>query len=79
MAISVGGTLVGTAALYAHVLHRDALLTGNPDLVYFPVLDHLIAPGLVVDQSGLRFLDETLGGVAAANRMARLAEPAGPG
>ena len=76
MAISVGGTLVGTAALYAHVLHRDALLTGNPDLVYFPVLDHLIAPGLVVDQSGRRFLDETLGGVAAANRMARLAEPA---
>ena len=77
MAVSVGGALVDTTALYAHVLHRDALLTGNPDLIYFPVLDHLIEPGLVVDQSGHRFLDETLGGVAAANRMARLREPAG--
>jgi fumarate reductase flavoprotein subunit len=77
MAISVGGTLVDTGALYAHVVHRDALMTGNPELIYFPVLDHLVAPGLVVDQSGQRFLDETLGGVAAANRMARLREPDG--
>lgn len=77
MAISVGGALVDTSALYAHVLHRDALTKGNPELIYFPVLDHLVAPGLVVDQSGARFLDETLGGVAAANRIARLPEPDG--
>lgn len=75
MAISLGGTLVDTSALYAHVVHRDALTKGNPELIYFPVLDHLVAPGLVVDQSGQRFLDETLGGVAAANRIARLPEP----
>jgi fumarate reductase flavoprotein subunit len=77
MAISVGGALVDASALYAHILHRDALAKGNPELIYFPVLDHLIAPGLVVDQSGQRFLDETLGGVAAANRIARLHQPDG--
>ena len=75
MAISLGGTLVNTGALYAHLVHRDALTKGNPELIYFPVLDHLVAPGLVVDQSGQRFLDETLGGVAAANRIARRPEP----
>jgi fumarate reductase flavoprotein subunit len=75
MVLSLGGALVDTSALYAHILHRDALTKGNLELVYFPVLDHLIAPGLVVNQSGQRFLDETLGGVAAANRIARLPEP----
>jgi fumarate reductase flavoprotein subunit len=75
MVLSLGGALVDTSALYAHILHRDALTSGNPELIYFPVLDHLVAPGLVVDQSGQRFLDETLGGVAAANRIARLPEP----
>lgn len=77
MAISLGGELVDTSALYAHLLHRDALTTGNPDLIYFPVVDHLAVGGLIVDQSGERFLDETLGGVAAANRIARLREPDG--
>jgi succinate dehydrogenase/fumarate reductase flavoprotein subunit len=77
IAVAAGGEIVDPEALYAHVLHRDALDKANDDLIYFPVLDHLVDVGVVVDGEGRRFLDERLGGVAAANRIARLADPAG--
>jgi fumarate reductase flavoprotein subunit len=73
MAAAIGAGLVDMAAFYGHVLNRDVF--GNGDLWPYPILDRVIAAGMVVDRSGLRFVDEGRGGVNQANGIARLADP----
>jgi fumarate reductase flavoprotein subunit len=75
MARAVGAKLVGMDRFYGHVMARDAL--DNPDLWPFPMIDFVCAAGLVVDSTGRRFMDEGLGGVTMANRIARQADPLG--
>jgi fumarate reductase flavoprotein subunit len=73
MALNAGGSLLSGEALYAHLVHRDAKT--RPDLLHYPMLDALAAASTVVDGHGRRFCDERLGGIAIANRLARIAAP----
>jgi fumarate reductase flavoprotein subunit len=74
MAEAVGAKLVGLGAFYGHVQHRDALT--DDALWPYPVLDMIAASGIVVNGDGIRFCDEGEGGVAIANAIARLPDPA---
>jgi len=74
MAEAIGAKLVGLGAFYGHVQHRDALT--NDALWPYPVLDMIAASGIVVNGDGIRFCDEGEGGVAIANAVARLPDPA---
>jgi len=75
MAVARGAALRGMdGGFYGHLLAREAL--ENEGLWPFPILDFLGIAGLVVDQHGRRFCDETLGGVYLANAVARLTDPA---
>lgn len=73
MARAVGARLTGMDRIYGHVLSQEAM--HNDDLSPFPIMDFLCVAGVVVDASGRRFLDEGLGGVYIANRLAALADP----
>ncbi|MHA6691357.1 FAD-dependent oxidoreductase [Devosia sp. A449] len=73
MARAVGAQLVGMAAFYGHLHHRDAM--GDEGLWPFPVLDSLATAGILVDSTGNRFCDEGLGGISASNAIARLPDP----
>src|SRR5581483_12221875 len=42
-----------------------------------PVTDDLAAAAVVIDENGLRFTDEALGGIWIANAIARLPDPLG--
>ncbi|MCK9510565.1 MAG: FAD-dependent oxidoreductase [Pigmentiphaga sp.] len=76
MAVALGAALRGMdGGFYGHLLAREAL--ANEALWPFPILDFLAMAGLVVDQGGRRFCDETQGGVYLANAVARLDDPAG--
>lgn len=75
MARAVGAQVVGMDRFYGHVMSQDAMT--NPDLWPFPMIDFVCAAGVVVDGSGRRFMDEGLGGVTMANRIARQADPLG--
>jgi fumarate reductase flavoprotein subunit len=74
MAEAAGAKLVGLGAFYGHVQHRDALT--NDALWPYPVLDMVAASGIVVNGDGIRFCDEGEGGIAIANAIARLPDPA---
>jgi fumarate reductase flavoprotein subunit len=74
MAEAVGAKLTGLGAFYGHVQHRDALT--NDALWPYPVLDMVAASGIVVNGGGVRFCDEGEGGIAIANAIARLPDPA---
>lgn len=75
MALAAGAGLVNGEALYAHLVHGDAVR--RQDLLHYPLLDALAAASIVVDARGRRFCDESLGGIAIANRLARLDDPRG--
>lgn len=74
MAADIGARIVGLAAFYGHVQHRDALK--SEALWPYPTLDMLATTGLVVDRQGRRFCDEGRGGIAIANAIAKLQDPA---
>lgn len=74
MARAMGAGLHGTDSFYGHVLSRDAL--HNPALWPYPQVDALGAAGVIVDGNGRRLFDEGLGGIHAANQLARLDHPA---
>lgn len=74
MAEAAGALLLHLDSFYGHVQCREAI--GNEMLWPYPVLDHLTTAGVVVDAVGRRFADEGLGGIATANAIARLDEPA---
>jgi fumarate reductase flavoprotein subunit len=65
--------IVGMDSFYGHVLSRSAL--HNEKLWPYPWLDDIVTVGVIVDGHGRRFCDEGLGGVAVANRIARLTDP----
>ena len=68
MAEAAGAQLVGMQSFYGHLLSADSL---NQDgLSPFPFLDFLASAGMLVDQTGKRFMDESLGGVRMANGLA---------
>ena len=75
MAEAAGAKLVGMESFYGHIQYRDAMTDGR--FWPYPVLDSLCVAGLVLDASGARFCDESLGGVHITNAMARLADPLG--
>ena len=69
LAEQVGAKLVGMEAFYGHLLSADSLVRDN--LCPFPFLDLVAAAGLLVDDRGLRFVDEGRGPHAMANALAR--------
>ncbi len=75
MAREAGAQLVGMDRFYGHVLAQEAmhLETLSP----FPMMDLTCSAGIVVDASGHRFMDESLGGVTMANAIAAQADPLG--
>jgi fumarate reductase flavoprotein subunit len=75
MALAASGRMTDSRLFYGHVQSADAL--HNPGLWPYPTADHLINAGLAVDTSGHRFFDEGLGGVFAANAIARQQDPLG--
>ncbi len=75
MAKAVGAKLTDMECFYGHIQSRDAM--DNPELWPYPTMDFPVGAGIAVDQSGKRFADEGLGGVAMANAIARLDDPSG--
>lgn len=69
MGTAVGASLVRSTGFYGHLLAQDA--THNPRLWPYPILDQLAAVGIVVDDSGTRFADETVSGVSITNEVGR--------
>jgi fumarate reductase flavoprotein subunit len=74
MAEEAGAAITGLRDFYGHVLSRDAL--ANDALWPYPWTDELARAAVVVGADGRRFVDEGLGGVLMANRIAALADPA---
>jgi fumarate reductase flavoprotein subunit len=74
MAEQAGAAITGYHDFYGHVLSRDAL--SNDTLWPYPWTDELARAAIVVGADGRRFVDEGLGGVFIANRIAALADPA---
>lgn len=73
MAIEAGADTTEMGSFYGHLLSRDAFR--NDMLWPYPQLDELAVAGIMVDQAGLRFADEGLGGVYLANVVARRPDP----
>lgn len=73
MAERIGARLIGTDRFYGHLLVQEALT--NNGLWPYPTIDTLASSAIVIDRSGKRFLDEGIGGVAMANRIAQLDDP----
>ncbi|HTD89480.1 MAG TPA: FAD-dependent oxidoreductase [Burkholderiales bacterium] len=73
MAQAMGAQLSELKYFYGHMLSRDAFT--NDKVWPYPQLDELGTVGIVVNDAGERFVDEGLGGVFAANTIARLANP----
>jgi fumarate reductase flavoprotein subunit len=75
MAEAAGAALDGFGAFYGHPVHREAVTKNRAELWPFPFIDALAQAGIVVDAMGRRFTDESRGGIAIANAIARLADP----
>ncbi len=73
MAREVGAQVIGMDRVYGHLLCQDAMW--NDDLSPFPILDFVCTAGVVVDDTGRRFVDEGLGGVYMTNRIAGRVDP----
>ena len=65
----------GMNNFYGHLHSRDAMQSTKhwPR----PVTDDLAAAAIVIDENGLRFTDEALGGIWISNAIARLPDPLG--
>lgn len=66
----LGADLTHMQFFYGHCMHREASWNGR--LWAMPLLDDLAVQGVVVDEKGARPVDESLGGIAIANQLARL-------
>ena len=73
MATAIGAATAGMEWFYGHVLSRNAM--NHSSLWPYPTLDIVVTSGIAVDAAGQRFVDEGLGGVYAANAIAKLADP----
>jgi fumarate reductase flavoprotein subunit len=75
MALALGADFASPEALFGHLLHGDA--RWNPALNHYPFADPVAEQAFVVGPDGRRFVDEALGALVIANRLARLPDPAG--
>jgi fumarate reductase flavoprotein subunit len=75
MALAAGADFASPEALFGHLVHGDALW--NPSLNHYPLLDPVAAGAFLVGPDGRRFVDETVGQIIIANRLARLDDPGG--
>jgi len=73
MAAEAGAALVRLDRFYGHLLCREAMTDGR--LWPYPQIDVVACSGVVVGLDGARFLDEGLGGIHAANEIAKLDNP----
>jgi fumarate reductase flavoprotein subunit len=73
MAQEAGAALVRLDRFYGHLLCREAM--SDERLWPYPQLDVVACCGVVVGTGGERLLDEGLGGIHAANEIARLDDP----
>lgn len=64
-----GAKLVGMEQFYGHLMSADSLHKDN--LSPFPFLEFLALAGVIVDDRGMRFVDEGRGGHAISNTLAR--------
>lgn len=74
MAMEAGAATDRLNAFYGHLLTRAALTDAR--VWPYPELDGVAVAGIVVGADGKRFFDEGLGGIALANALARLPDPA---
>lgn len=74
MAIEAGAAADRLNTFYGHLLTRAALTDAR--VWPYPELDGVAVAGIVVGADGKRFFDEGLGGIAIANALARLPDPA---
>jgi fumarate reductase flavoprotein subunit len=73
MAVTLGAATSPMNVFYGHLLSPDAF--ANRMLWPYPQLDLPAFSSIMVDASGRRVLDEGLGGIYAANVLARSADP----
>lgn len=74
MGEAVGAALSNTEFFYGHCMHGDVVR--NDRLWPWPALDEILTEGgVLVDRTARRLTDEGIGGVNAANVVARLADP----
>lgn len=66
---AAGAKLVGMEQFYGHLMSADSLQKDN--LSPFPFLEFLALAGVIVDDRGVRFVDEGRGGHAISNTLAR--------
>ena len=75
MAMAVGAKAVNLQYFYGHLIARKAL---TDDRFWpYPRLDSFVDEGVLVDRSGMRFVDEGRGDVAVANELSRTGDPTG--
>lgn len=74
MALEAGAALADRGGFYGHLQSRKAL--EDERLWPYPWADELARASLVVGPDGRRVADEGRGGIALANRLAQLADPA---
>lgn len=73
IAQDAGAALANTDRFYGHILSIDAETKAG--LWPYPYLDAIVVAGILVVEDGVRFTDEGLGGVNAANNIAVLDDP----
>jgi fumarate reductase flavoprotein subunit len=73
MAREAGAAITALDRFYGHLLCRDAM---HSDAVWpYPELDGIATSSILVNDRGVRFLDEGRGGVWIANTIAKQADP----
>lgn len=73
MAREAGAAITALDRFYGHLLCRDAM---HSDAVWpYPELDGIATSSILVNDRGVRFLDEGRGGVWIANTLAKQADP----
>lgn len=75
MALEVGARAANLNYFYGHLLSLKSLIDDR--FWPYPRIDSLVAAGLLVNRSGLRFVDEGRGDVAVTNELARSADVRG--
>lgn len=73
MAMAAGAAAIGLDKFYGHIHAREAL--SNERLWPYPDIDAIAGAGVVVNAAGIRITDESAGGIAIANALARLPDP----
>ena len=73
MAREAGAAITALDCFYGHLLCRDSMV--NDRVWPYPELDGIATAGIVVNEAGVRIVDEGMGGIHMANMIARSAAP----